>query len=64
MGTLLSNKEREELTECLKKNNDVFAWSHKDILGVDQEDVKHCLNIDPTYPLVRQKKRRFAPEKN
>ena len=41
----------------LHKNKDVFAWSHRDIPGVDPEMAMHNLNIDPKYPPVRQKKK-------
>jgi len=43
---------------------DIFAWSHKDIPGVDPEEAEHCLNIDPSHPPVRQKQIRFALERN
>ena len=52
------------MTKCLKKNSDIFAWSHRDIPGADPEKAKHCLNIDIEHPPVRQKQRRFAPKKN
>ena len=55
-GTRLSKEERERLLECMKKNKDVFALSHRDILGVNPEEAKYCLNIDPSYPPVRQNK--------
>ena len=48
----------------MRRNKDVFAWSHRDILGIDPEEVEHCLNIDPLYPPIRQKQRRFTPEQN
>ena len=64
IGTLLTEKEKNDLITFLRKNKDVFAWSHIDIPGVDPEMATHNLNIDPKYPLVRQKKRRFAPERN
>ena len=53
MGALLSKKEREEVVECLRKNKDIFGWSHKYISGVDPKEEKNCLNIDPMYPSVR-----------
>ena len=64
VGVHLTEKEKKKVVECLKRNKDVFAWSHKDIPGVDPEEAEHCLNIDPSYPPVRQKQRRFAPERN
>ena len=48
----------------MKKNKDVFAWLYKDILGVDLEEANHCLNLDITYPPVKQKRRKFALERN
>ena len=32
--------------------------------GIDPKHACHRLNIDPNYPPVRQKPRRFTPEKN
>ena len=56
--------ERERVMECLRRNKDIFAWSHRDILGVNPKEAEHCLNIDPSHPPVRQKQRRFTPERN
>ena len=64
VGVHLTEDEKKNVVECLKKNKDIFAWSHKDIPGVDPEEAKHCLNIDPSHPPVRQKQRRFAPKRN
>jgi len=64
IGTLLTKKEKDEMITFMCKNKDVFAWSHKDIPGVDLEMAVHSLNIDPKYQPVRQKKQRFAPERN
>ena len=62
VATLLTKEEKDELIMFLHKNKDVFAWSHKDIPIVDPSMAEHRLNIDPRYPPVRQKKRRFDPE--
>ena len=35
VGTLLTKKEKDELMMFLQKNKDIFAWSYKDIPGVD-----------------------------
>jgi len=64
VGTLLSKREKDELIAFLCKNKDIFAWSHRDIPRVDPSMAEHKLNIDPRYPLVKQKKRRFALERN
>ena len=61
IGAQLTKEEKEKMTKCLKRNSDIFAWSHRDIPGVDLEKAEHCLNIDLAHPPVRQKQRRFAP---
>jgi hypothetical protein len=35
IGAYLSSEEEKELVEFLNKNKDVFAWSAKDLQGVD-----------------------------
>ena len=62
VGTQLMKVEKEKVTECLRRNKDIFAWSHRDIPGVDPEEAEHYLNIDPSHPTVRQKQRRFTLE--
>ena len=52
------------MPECLKRYKDIFAWSHKEIPWVNPKEMKHCLNIDPSYPPVIQKHKKFAPEMN
>ena len=52
VGTLLSKKEKDELILFLRRNKDIFSWSHRDILGVDPLMAEHQLNIDPRYPPV------------
>ena len=29
------------------ENLDVFAWSHKDMLGISPKVIEHKLNVDP-----------------
>ena len=53
VGALLSEVEHAELVTFLKGNMDVFAWSHKDMLGIAPEHAVHILKIDPTFPLAR-----------
>ena len=59
--TELTEELWSALVEFLKKNNDVFAWSQGDVLGIDPQVAVHKLFTDPDHPLVRQK-RKFAPE--
>ena len=48
----------------MKKNIDVFAWSHEDIWGIDLSVITHCLNVCFSSKSVQQKKRVFAPERD
>ena len=53
---------RQALTSFLRDNQDVFAWSHEDMLGIDPLIMVHRLNVLPTFSPVRQMKRVFAQE--
>ncbi|PON77048.1 hypothetical protein PanWU01x14_030570 [Parasponia andersonii] len=64
IGALLPEEQKNEMLGFLKQNEDVFAWSHDDMPGIDPAHSCHWLNIDPHFPSARQKPRRFAPEKN
>ena len=55
---------REKLISFLAQQHDYFAWSHTDMIGIDPEVVVHRLQIDPNYPPVKQKRRKFASERN
>ncbi|XP_059454999.1 uncharacterized protein LOC132185214 [Corylus avellana] len=63
---------RKELAEPLidipiaegKQNLEVFAWSPEDLPGIDPKDIVHHLNINPEVKLVKQKRRKFAPDRN
>lgn len=48
---------------CLRRNNNVCAWSHEDMKGIDSELVCHRLNIDPKFPPRRQKTRPLNQER-
>ena len=62
MGTLASPTIRQDLAGFLRMNQDVFAWSHEDMPGIDPSIIVHRLNVNPESPPVRQKKRVFAQE--
>jgi hypothetical protein len=48
IGSDLSADEEGNLVQFLQKNKDVFAWSAKDLIGVDRNFIEHQLNIDPS----------------
>ena len=60
MGTLASQTVRQDLANFLKRNQDIFAWSHEDMPGIDPSVIVHRLYVNPDFPPVRQKKRVFA----
>ena len=53
MGTLASLTVCQDLTSFLRMNQDVFAWSHEDMLGIDPSVIVHRLNVNPDSSLVR-----------
>ena len=64
MGTSSSQMVRQALRMFLKQNQDVFAWSHEDMPGIDPSIIVHRLNVSPSSPPIRQKKRVFAQERD
>jgi hypothetical protein len=46
IGAHLSPEEEKELIQFLNKNKDVFAWSEKDLQGVDRDIMEHTLETD------------------
>ena len=60
MGTLASPTIRQDLANFLRKNQDIFAWSHGDMPRIDLSVIVHRLNVNPDSLPVRQKKRVFA----
>jgi hypothetical protein len=55
--------EEGGLVQFLHKNKDVFAWSAKDLTGVDRSFIEHRLNIDPSVESRRQKLRKMSDDK-
>ena len=45
IGTIMEMKTKQDLVHFLKKSMDVFAWSHKDMLGIDPSVITHRLNV-------------------
>ena len=44
----LEEKIKKDLVQFLRKNIDVFAWSHEDIPGIDPSVITHRLNVCPS----------------
>jgi hypothetical protein len=51
------------LITFLQKNLDVFAWQISDMPGIPRKVIQHKLDIDLSYKLVKQKERRYKPER-
>ena len=56
MGMMASSLIRQALAAFLKMNQDVFAWNHEDMLGIDPSVIVHRLNVNPASSPIRQKK--------
>ena len=57
IGKGLSKELAQQLTEFLCHNQDVFACTHVDMVGIHPEIMYHRLNIDLQAKPVRQKRR-------
>jgi hypothetical protein len=63
IGAHLSPEEEKELIEFLNKNTDVFAWSAKDLQGVDRDIIEHTLDTNEKITLKKLKLRKMSEEK-
>ena len=57
----LSNKEDKYII-LLTEYRDIFAWSYKEMPGVDPKVAVHHLAIKPGYRSIKQAQRRFHGE--
>ncbi|GFS40182.1 hypothetical protein Acr_00g0066980 [Actinidia rufa] len=62
VGSDLNECERTELIQLLKANIKAFAWTPYEMPGIDPNFIKHELNVQPNFRLVKQRGRRSAPE--
>ncbi|PON89085.1 hypothetical protein TorRG33x02_151600 [Trema orientale] len=46
LGSKVIPKQRAKLEHFLIEYKDIFAWSHKDMPGIDPEAIVHKLNVD------------------
>ena len=64
IGTLASPAIRQEVTAFLRSNRDIFSWTYEDMPRIDPSVIVHRLNVLPSFPPIRQKKRVFTPERD
>jgi hypothetical protein len=63
IGAHLSHEEEKDLIKFLNKNKDVFAWSAKDLQGVDRDIIEHALDTDEKITPNKWKLRKMSKEK-
>lgn len=63
VGSIFGGDHKALLVDFLKDNNDVFAWSAADVLGIDLVVITHRLGVAPSHQPVRQKRRSFTLER-
>ena len=64
VSSLLSEEEKERLQQVLLCNIDVFAWIHTDMIGINPAHASHKLNVVPSAISIRQRVRRFHPDRH
>ena len=62
IGGGLSSEMKQQLFALMKEFKDIFAWSYKDMPGLDSEIVQHRLPLKPECYPIKQKLRRMKPE--
>ena len=58
----LPPQEKEELTEFLRKNVDVFAWNAHEAPGVDSTFICHHLNVNSSVTPKKQPPHRSSKD--
>jgi hypothetical protein len=51
------------LTNFLQDNKDIFVWKPTDMPGVPRELVEHKIDVNKGSKPVKQRLRRFSPDK-
>ncbi|XP_057443797.1 uncharacterized protein LOC130735944 [Lotus japonicus] len=64
IGSTLSIEQEDRLIELLKNNLDLFAWTIKDVPGIDPKVISHKLSIQPGAKPVVQARRKMGEEKD
>ncbi|KAK4403041.1 hypothetical protein Sango_1044800 [Sesamum angolense] len=56
IGSKMTRNIRSQVINCLRRNRDIFAWTPKDLEGIDPGVITQHLNLDPSIKPVKQKK--------
>ena len=54
IGISMEMKTKQELVHFLKKSMDVFAWSHKDMPGIDLSVITHGIDLSLSLYVKRR----------
>ena len=57
----MTPEETQSIQNALRRN--IFAWAHADMKGIHPSITSHKLNVLPTARPIRQKVRRFHPDR-
>ncbi|KAL6340356.1 hypothetical protein AAG906_005808 [Vitis piasezkii] len=63
ISSIMTPEETQNMQNALRRNHDVFAWAHSDMKGIHPSITSHRLNVLPTARPIRQKVRRFHPDR-
>ena len=58
----LKKELAQQFAEFLSLNQDVFSWTHMDMVGIHPEVMCHRLNIDPQAKPLSQKRRTLGAD--
>ena len=64
VSSLLSSEEKEQIQHVLLGNTNVLAWSHSAMAGINPTLSSHKLNIIASAKPIKQKIRRFHPDRH
>ncbi|RVX11738.1 Transposon Ty3-I Gag-Pol polyprotein [Vitis vinifera] len=59
----MTQEETQSIQNILRSNHDIFAWTHSDMKGIHPSIASHKLNVFPAARPIRQKIRRFHPDR-
>ena len=64
IGGSLTKEQEEQLTKVLANNIDLFAWTIKDVPGIDPNFISHRLTLYERVRPIVQIRRRMNAENN
>ncbi|KAL0456471.1 UNVERIFIED_CONTAM: hypothetical protein Slati_0986300 [Sesamum latifolium] len=53
IGSKMKEDVQEQVANCLRRNKDIFAWTPRNLEGIDLGVITHHLNLDPTVKPVK-----------